>query len=84
MKLTVEISDYTKNGKLQHWVSSRIVPTDSREGISTHDKQGQTERLARLIDLSKVVESAVESFYQNDKTSSASLSSSKDNLVRIV
>ncbi len=69
MKLTIEIVDYVDDGKLQHWILSRIVPTDNREGISTHDKQGQTEKLARLIDLSKAVDDCVERFYSKANAS---------------
>lgn len=74
MKLTIEIVDYIKDGKPQYWISPRITPTDNREGISTHDKQGQTEKLARLIDLSKAVDDCVECFYSKVNTSAASQS----------
>lgn len=63
MKLTIEIVDYGEDGKLQHWTSSRIVPADSREGISTYNKQKQTEKIARLIDLSKVLGDCIDEFY---------------------
>lgn len=74
MKLTIEIGDYVNDGKLQHWILPRIIPTDNREGISTHDKQGQTEKLARLIDLSKALDDFIEDFYSKVNTSTPSQS----------
>lgn len=73
MKLTIEIVDYVKDdGKLQPWTTARIVPADSREGISTHNKQGQTEKFARLIDLSKALNGFIDDFYSKVNTSEAS------------
>ena len=75
MKLTIEIVDYVKDdGKLQSWTTARIVPADSREGISTHDKQGQTEKFARLIDLSKALDGFIDDFYSKIDTSTPSQS----------
>ncbi len=70
MKLVVEIGDHSKGEIITPWISSQIEPLDSREGISVHNKSGQTERLARLIDLSNAVNEAVKAFYQNRISSS--------------
>ena len=70
MKLVIEIWDYEKDGELHHFFMPKIEPSDQLEGISVHDKSSQTERFARLMDLSKVVEEAVNSFYENRTASS--------------
>lgn len=63
MKLVVEIGDYVRDGKLEHYCLAHIEPNNNEEGIPTFNKSEQTERLARLIDLSKAVEVAVNNFY---------------------
>lgn len=78
MKLVVEIVDFYYHNALEHNIDVRIMQRDNREGISTLDKSEQTERLARLIDLSKGVKKAVDDFYQKRTISlpSASISTS--------
>lgn len=74
MKLVIEIGDYEKDGKIKNWGDIRIVPMDRREGISTHDKPGQTEKFARLIDLSKALNGFIDDFYSKIDTSTPSQS----------
>lgn len=72
MKLVVEIGDFEREGKLEHFSFAHVEPSNGREGISTLDKSNQVEKLARLIDLSDVVKEAVERFYQERTISSPS------------
>lgn len=70
MKLIVEVVDYYNRDALEYGIGTRIIPNDSREGISTLDKYKQTEKLARLMDLSEAVKDAVGNFYENRAISS--------------
>lgn len=72
MKLMIEVFDWYKDGELYYDIAARIAPCDSREGISTLGKSEQTERLARLIDLSKALEDCIEDFYSKVNTSALS------------
>ena len=74
MKLEIEIRDCICNSKLKYAIGTCIAPDDSREGITTHDKPRQMDKLSRLIDLSEVIKEAVERFYQNRTISSPSAS----------
>ncbi len=71
MKLVIEIGDFVKDGNLKHWILSRIIPMDDREGLSAYDKS-QTKKIARLMDLMEVVEKSINDFYQNNSISSPS------------
>lgn len=72
MKLVVEIGDFENGGKLGHYSISHIEPKNNREGIPTLNKPRRIAELSRLIDLSKAIEDAVESFYQDRMMSSPS------------
>lgn len=75
MKLTIEIGDYIEDGKLQSYTEAYLVPNEKgREPV--YDKQGQTEEVARLIDLAEVIVKSVDNFYQSRN---ASLSSNLTN-----
>lgn len=84
MKLIVEIGDTSKDNRFAPWTICRIQPLCAADGISAHSKTDQTEKLARLIDLSKWVEDAVNAFYEKATTSSqsASTNSSGEPLTR--
>lgn len=72
MKLQIVIYDQEINGnRLGFGMESSIFPAD-REGIPTRDKSKQIAVLGRLIDLSDVIEEAVERFYQERIMSSPS------------
>lgn len=72
MKLVVEIGDFESEGRLEHYSISHIEPKNNREGIPTLNKSKRIAELSRLIDLSKAIENAVESFYQKRTISSPS------------
>ena len=74
MKLVIEIGDYENKGELRHFFMPKIEPLEHSEGISVHDKSSQTEKLARLMDLSECLKRATEEFYAKYLTSASSVS----------
>lgn len=48
MKLIVEVGDHSKGEIIAPWISSRIEPLDSREGISVRNNQVKQKDLPDL------------------------------------
>lgn len=74
MKLVIEIGDYEDNGELHHFFMPKIEPLERSEGISVYNKTSQTEKFARLIDLSKALEDEAKRFYEKYFSSASSVS----------
>lgn len=74
MKLVIEIGDYENKGELHHFFMPKIEPLERSEGISVHDKSRQTEKFARLIDLSKALEEETKRYYEKYFSSASRVS----------